>query len=216
MLWRLILAFTSVIAWTAAASGADIYHGPNAYGPGPGFAVVNWSGLYVGANAGYGWSENTDNLDPTGGFGGGQIGYNFQSGNIVYGLEADFQGSGISDSVPGDKSSLDWFGSVRGRLGYAFNRALIYSTAGFGYGQVHNNGWGIGSETQTGWVVGGGVEYKLAPNWSVKGEYQYFDLEAPWSSWVGPLGDGWGDRTQFSTIRVGVNYFVGQGYEPLK
>lgn len=214
MLRHLVLAFTCVIASVAPAAA---YGG---WGDGPSYAVVNWSGLYFGANVGYGWSENADNLDPTGGFGGGQIGYNFQSGNLVFGLEADFQGSGISDSVPGDKSSLDWFGSVRARLGFAVHNALVYSTAGFGYGQVHNNGcifnFGCGTETQSGWVIGGGVEYKLAPSWSVRAEYLYYDLDAPFSSPVGPLGDGLGDRTQFSTFRIGVNYFIGQSYGPLK
>ena len=206
---------TSVVA-LASANAADMYSGPagpGGYKDGPAYVGVNWSGLYVGVNGGYGWSANTDYLDPTGVFGGGQIGYNFQRGNIVFGLETDFQGSGISDSGWGDKSSLDWFGSVRGRAGYAFDRALVYATGGFGYGQVTNNGF---SETQTGWVVGAGVEYKITPVWSAKAEYQYFDLDAPYNSPVGPLGYGSGDRTQFSTIRAGVNYFVGGVYEPLK
>lgn len=199
---------TSVVA-LASANAADMYSGGGGYKDGPAYVGVNWSGLYVGVNAGYGWSANTDYLDPTGAFGGGQIGYNIQRGNIVFGLETDFQGSGISDGG----SSLDWFGSLRGRLGYAFDRALVYGTAGFGYGQVSNFGF---SETQTGWVVGAGVEYKLTPVWSAKAEYQYFDLDAPYASPVGPLGYGAGDRTQFSTIRVGVNYFVGGAYDPLK
>ena len=137
----------------------------------------------------------------------------------MFGIETDFQGSGISDSANcvggGCKSSLDWFGSVRGRLGYAFDRALVYGTGGFGYGQVTNDGY---AETQTGWVAGGGVEYKLTPAWSAKAEYQYFDLGASSGvNGVGPLDDSLtGNRTQFSTFRVGVNYFVGGGYDPLK
>ncbi len=209
----LAATLTSVVA-IASANAADMYvPGPGGYKDGPAYVTVNWSGLYVGVNGGYGWSDNTDYLDPTGGFGGGQIGYNVQRGNIVFGLETDFEGSGVADSGFGDKSSLDWFGSVRGRVGYAFDRALVYATAGFGYGQVTNDGL---SETQTGWVAGGGVEYKITPVWSAKAEYQYFDLDAPYSSPVGPLGYGAGNQTQFSTVRVGVNYFVGGIYEPLK
>ncbi len=208
----LAATLTSVVA-LASANAADMYSGGGGYKDGPAYVGVNWSGLYVGVNAGYGWSANSDYLDPTGAFGGGQIGYNFQRGNIVFGLETDFQGSGISDSNGVDKSSLDWFGSLRGRVGYAFDRALVYATGGLAYGQVTNTGW---AQTQTGWVLGAGLEYKLTPAWSAKVEYQYFDLDAPFSG-TGPLGNIYfGDQTQFSTIRVGVNYFVGGIYEPLK
>jgi len=93
------LALTSVVA-LASANAADMYRAPDggSYKDGPAYAAVNWSGLYVGANVGYGESANTDYLDPTGAFGGAQIGYNFQRGNIVFGIEADFEGAGISDS----------------------------------------------------------------------------------------------------------------------
>jgi outer membrane immunogenic protein len=213
----LAATLTSVVA-LASANAADMYRGSEGgYKDGPAYVGVNWSGLYVGANAGYGWSSNTDYLDPTGAFGGGQIGYNFQRGNIVFGIEADIQGSGVSDSNSLYKSSLDYFGSIRGRVGYAFDRTLVYGTGGFGYGQVTNSGQGFsGTETQTGWVVGAGTEYKITPVWSAKAEYQYFDLDAPASGAAGPLGFGAGDRTQFNTFRVGVNYFVGGGYDPLK
>jgi outer membrane immunogenic protein len=208
----LAATLTSVVA-LASANAADMYAG-GGYKDGPAYVGVNWSGLYVGVNGGYGWSQNTSPVDPTGAFGGGQIGYNFQRGNIVFGIETDFQGSGISDSAGSLNSSLDWFGSVRGRLGYAFERALVYGTGGFGYGQVTNEGL---SQTQTGWVAGAGVEYKITPSWSAKAEYQYFDLgEHGGLNNTGPLDDAYSGRTQFSTFRVGVNYFVGGGYDPLK
>jgi outer membrane immunogenic protein len=219
MLRRLLLAALSVIALTGAANAADIYRAPEgvSYKDTP-YLGVNWSGLYVGANAGYGWSANTDNLDPAGPFGGVQVGYNFQRGNFVFGAEADFQGAHISDSNAFDKSELNWFGTVRGRLGYSFNRALIYGTGGFAFGNVENSVAALhpfsNSETQTGWVAGGGVEYKVTPAWSAKAEYQYLDLDA--NSRVGPLGLGNEDRTQIHTFRVGLNYFWGSVYEPLK
>ncbi len=218
------LTLASVVA-LASANAADMYTGPvgGGYKDGPVYAEVNWSGPYIGANVGYGWSANTDYLDPTGVFGGAQIGYNFQRGHFVFGVEADFEGAGISDSNAVAKSEMDWFGTVRGRLGYTFDRALVYGTGGFAFGDVKNScasvscgGVVSASETQTGWVVGGGVEYKFAPNWSGKVEYQYLDLDAPFSSPVGPLGYGAGDQTQVHTVRVGVNYFVGGAYVPLK
>jgi outer membrane immunogenic protein len=206
----LAATLTSAAALTCA-NAADMYPGPSIAGPA--YVSINWSGLYAGVNGGYGWSGRDDNLDPTGGFGGGQIGFNLQRGHAVAGVEADIQGAGITGSGGGVRSSLDWFGSVRGRAGYASGRTLIYATGGLGYGQVTNAGI---SGAQTGWIAGGGAEYKITPVWSAKAEYQYFELDAP-ASGVGPLGAGTGGQTQFSTFRIGVNYFIGgSGYEPFK
>jgi outer membrane immunogenic protein len=219
MLRSILLAATSVIALTAAASAADMYRAPaeGGYKDTP-YLGVNWGGLYVGANAGYGWSANSDNLDPTGPFGGAQVGYNFQRGNFVFGAEADFQGAHISDSNAFEKSEMNWFGTIRGRLGYTFGSALVYGTGGFAFGNVENSIAAVhpfsNSETQTGWVAGGGVEYKVTPAWSAKGEYQYLDLDA--NSSTGPLGLGKEDRTQAHTFRIGLNYFWGTSYDPLK
>jgi len=223
MLRCFLLAATSVIALTASANAADIYRAPEgvSYKDTP-YLGVNWSGLYVGANAGYGWNatHSSDAVDPTGPFGGVQIGYNFQRGNFVFGAEADFQGAHISDSNALDKSEMTWFGTARGRLGYSFGPALVYGTGGFAFGNVENSIAGArgafftNSETQTGWVAGGGVEYKVTPAWSAKAEYQFLDLDA--NSHVGPLGLGTEDRTQVHTFRVGLNYFWGSIYEPLK
>ena len=221
MFHRVILTAASVFALTAAANAADMYR-PSAggYKDAP-YVGVNWSGLYVGVNGGYGANAASvlpAGLDPAGGFGGGQIGYNVQRGNIVFGLEADIEGADITDSKSYDgvsrKSTLDWFGTVRGRAGYTVGQALVYGTGGFAYGNVTNTGWP--SETQTGWVAGGGVEYKINPSWSAKAEYQYLDLDASSTTGAGPLGNGNGDRTQVNTVRVGLNYFVGGIYEPLK
>src|SRR5208337_760403 len=109
-----------------------------AYKGGPGYAAVNWSGLYIGANGGYGWRDTSDQfgyaacaecgypayggIGADGGFGGGQIGYSFQgifgSRPLVAGIEADIQGAGISGSATDQfgetfKTNLDWFGTVR-------------------------------------------------------------------------------------------------------
>ena len=189
------LTLTSVVA-LASANAADIYRAPEAggYKDGPAYVAVDWSGLYVGVNGGYGWSDNSFY---EGGFGGGQIGYNIQRGTFVFGLETDFEASGIT----GGGINYDYFGTVRGRAGVTFDRALLYATGGFAYGDVSFPGF---SHTETGYVVGGGLEYKLTPQWSGKIEYQYIDLDS--SHW----------EKQINTIRVGVNYFVGGGYVPLK
>jgi outer membrane immunogenic protein len=225
MLRRMIISVTGAVMLAATANAADIYKAPPAVSfkdTPPPYVGVNWSGFYVGINGGYGWNNthSSDLVDPVGGFGGGQIGYNFQRGSIVFGIEADFQGAAISDKDAfGDKSNLNWFGTARGRLGYAFGSALLYGTGGFAYGNVKNTLGGVGtlSETQTGWVAGGGLEYKLGPSWSVKAEYQFLSLDASDPNGPGPLGGiVFGDRTEFHTARIGVNYLFGGGYEPLK
>ena len=112
MFRRVILAGASVIALTAAANAADLSQAPSAvsYKDAPSYGV-NWSGLYVGVNGGYGWDASKIGSrwglwvsSPEGGFGGGQIGYNVQQGNIVFGVEADFQAADITDSKSSDSS----------------------------------------------------------------------------------------------------------------
>ena len=130
-----------------AASAADL---PSRKGPvvAPVYVpAFTWTGFYVGANAGWGFG-NMDSVGVSGfgdldGFvGGGQIGYNYQLGQIVLGLEADFQGADLKAGpswaglgIVGE-GKTEWFGTVRGRVGYAFDRFLPYLTGGFAYGSV--------------------------------------------------------------------------------
>jgi outer membrane immunogenic protein len=93
---------------------------------------------------------------------------------------------------------------------------LFYVTGGFAYGEVESKASIPGaavdvSETQTGYVIGGGVEYKVNPAWSVKGEYQFISLDASDLNGAGPLNGGAGDRSEVHTLRVGLNYHFGQG-----
>jgi outer membrane immunogenic protein len=219
------LILTSASAFSSNAS--DIY----AYKGAPTYAVVVWSGFYGGINGGGGESTNNGDLSPSGGFGGGQIGYNWQgvfglSSAWVLGIEADIQGSGISDSaVFGNtsvESSLNWFGTVRGRVGYATGPALFYFTGGFAFGEVEakgrffggGNGFGVPfdvTETQTGYVLGGGVEYAFSPVWSLKGEYQFISLDASDFAGAGALGFTDRNRSEVNTFRVGVNYHFWPG-----
>jgi outer membrane immunogenic protein len=228
------LAVTSAFAFPAYA--ADVYRG-GGYKDGPAYAAVDiWSGFYGGVNGGGGESAKSGDLTPSGGFGGGQIGYNWQGvlglgPQWVLGIEADIQGSGISDSgVFGNtsvESSLNWFGTVRGRAGYAMGPALFYFTGGFAFGEVESkgrflgggNGFGVPfdvTETQTGYVLGGGIEYKFSPAWSIKGEYQFISLDASDPAGAGPLGFTGADRSEVNTFRVGANYHFGQSFAPLK
>jgi outer membrane immunogenic protein len=222
-----LLGLTLTCTLALPANATDIYRGGLKDGPPPPVYVAApiWSGFYVGVNGGYGWTANDGPLAPEGGFGGGQIGYNWQGlfgySPLVLGIETDIQGAGISDSA-GDvtgsvENSLNWFGTVRGRIGYAFGPALLYATGGFAYGEVESKGNVLGlaydvSETQTGYVVGGGVEYKFNPAWSVKAEYQYINLDASNLNGAGPLnGSAFSDRSEVNTFRLGVNYALGHG-----
>jgi outer membrane immunogenic protein len=149
-------------------------------------------------------------LTTEGGFGGGQIGFNVQRDRLVFGIEADIQGADIGGSkdsfainsgIHPDvetyalvKSRLDWFGTLRGRLGYSFGSSMVYATGGLAYGSIKDTLTGTvtadlyptGSSqvlladshtsNATGYAVGGGFETMLTPSWSVKAEYQYIDL----------------------------------------
>ncbi|WP_428030467.1 outer membrane protein [Ancylobacter sp.] len=158
--------------------------------------VFTPGGLYSGNDVKFG------ELD--GWVAGGQIGYNYQfENNVVVGVEADFQWTGAEQGLafyatPGGpyyqtKAELEWFGTVRARLGYAFDRLLVYGTGGFAYGKVNNSTTVMGltgggapdfstaangsfDNVSTGWTVGGGLEYALTDNWILRGEYLYVDL----------------------------------------
>ncbi len=168
--------------------------------PAPAFT---WSGVYVGAQVGYGWGSSDPhdetrgnglpNFSTSGVVGGGHLGYNFELSQIVFGLEGDVnattaRGTGHDDA---DYGRLDPLGyslhqnfdfSIRGRLGYAFDRVLIYGTGGVAYGDFRTSYWsstglfdGPNTQGRFGWTVGGGVEYALDNDWSIRAEYRYTD-----------------------------------------
>lgn len=175
-------------------------------------------------------------VDTSGVVGGGQIGYNFQYGCWLLGTEADFQGAGMSDTTVGVASApgflselstarqeLDWFGTVRGRVGWLpMSRMLIYVTGGLAYGRVENSASiafpadgelyaGSSSDTRAGWTVGGGAEYAMSRCWTVKVEYLYMDLGSntfPITTVTGSPGavvtSTFDDSSHI--VRVGVNY----------
>ena len=236
-----------------AANAADLPMKAPAIVPPP-IPVYNWTGFYMGINAGYGWAEIDDAVtplpqpgfgfpgfsvssEPDGFIGGVQIGYNWQTGSFVWGLEADFQGSTLDETsvlrlgapAPIGSNSrvtteLDWFGTIRGRLGVTFMPELLaYVTGGFAYGDVTVSSRttftpappftyvGSGSSTETGWTVGGGLEYGFG-NWSAKIEYLYVSLSAP-SHVALPLAANPPFRIRHSVgdldlniVRVGLNY----------
>ena len=139
----------------------------------------------------------TGRADVNGFIGGGQLGYNWQRGTWLFGLEGDIQfsnerGSGDVCTVAGCPAGsavftrdykLDWFGTARGRIGFLpAERILLYATGGLAYGNFSGSSWtlpldvGTWSKLQAGWTIGAGVEAALGNNWSVKFEYLYMDL----------------------------------------
>jgi len=207
---KILLSSVALLGLATGAVAADLPSRRAA--PAPVVAAVpvfTWTGFYVGVNAGYGWSDDdfdavdlADDDDDGGFVGGAQVGYNYQIGSFVVGLEgdiqyADFGADGAFDidgdgDADGEFDSSDWFGTVRARAGVAFDRALIYATGGFAFADDAN-----------GWVVGGGVEYAFTNNLSAKVEGLYVNLDNDDDF---PGFDG---ETDFGVIRAGLNFRFG-------
>jgi outer membrane immunogenic protein len=191
-------------------------------------APYSWTGWYIGGNAGYGVGQGsgayapplgaleTFNAAPGGGFGGGQLGYNYQLfGRWVIGAETDIQGSGISGgpSLAGIiDSKLNWFGTTRARAGLASGPVLTYVTGGVAYGGIDTSvavpGASVtSSTTRTGWTWGTGVEAALGGNWTAKAEYLYVDFGSTGA--VSPLTGAVGVKNQEQLFRGGINYHFG-------
>ncbi len=191
--------------------------------PAPVYVPFSWTGFYIGVNGGYGfgrskWSGLPASFDVNGGMVGGQLGYNWQFGQFVYGLEGDgdwtdLRGHPNIATCAGLAGTLcqtrnDFLSTVRGRVGYAADRWLPYATGGLAVGNIKATvpGFTGVDKTNAGWTVGGGLEYALAPNWSVKAEYLYVDLgkEACGVMCGLPMGNNVSLTT--NVVRGGVNY----------
>ena len=164
--------------------------------------LYSWAGPYLGANIGYAWGDVTNSGTSPSGFAGGiQAGYNWQSGPLVFGVEGDLQASGADDTFAAWKFSNPWFGTMRGRVGYALNNILIYATGGLAFGSLkYESGVINESHASLGWTLGVGAEMALSQNWSAKAEYLYVDLSN--RTFLTGLQHGY----EFGMLRVGVNY----------
>ncbi|SFP55631.1 outer membrane immunogenic protein [Mesorhizobium sp. NFR06] len=212
---QIILATALVLA-TGTAYAADVLQGA------PVAASFDWTGAYIGVNAGGGFgtfkhevtgSPTSIDVSSSGFLGGVQAGYNWQSGQVVYGVETDFQGADIKGDLSFPvtllKTKVDWFGTLRARIGFTpVDRFMVYGTGGLAYGHFEteiNNGAISGSKTKAGWTVGAGAEYAINTNWTIKSEYLYTDLGKADVIDLGPPNT-LTDKIAFHTVRVGLNY----------
>ncbi|MGJ5180487.1 outer membrane protein [Bradyrhizobium oligotrophicum] len=210
---KILLATVAVAALAAPAAAADLAARPT-YTKAPVLApVMTWTGFYIGAMGGYATEESSG---VKGGLAGGTIGYNWQQGPVVYGLEADAAWADLTDSISGivpgfglvtASTKVNSTGTVRGRIGYAFGPTLLYATGGYAWAnnKLSLSALGVGvSDEQflNGWTVGAGAEWMFAPKWSVKAEYLYKSFEGK-SYFNGALATG---DLNLHSVQVGVNY----------
>lgn len=228
MLKRALLGVSALALLAGSASAADLanrYPVKAAVVP---VQMFSWTGFYIGGNVGYGWGSNSFDY-ATGGinysynvgnadgmFGGLQGGYNFQfANNVVVGLEADleFADMGKDNVLIGGpiagrftSQSLDYFGTIRGRVGYAIDRFLPYFTGGAAWANTNFTGpYGVSAgSTSWGWTIGGGLEYAVTNNWTVKAEYLYADFDGQKITYPG--GDVASSGFSMNTVKAGVNY----------
>ena len=197
-------AVALIAAGLVSAQAADLPYGSRApYTVNQPLNAYSWAGPYLGGNLGYSWG-NVDNnpTKPSGFVGGVQAGYNWQSGAWVFGAEGDIQASGAQDTFAPWKFSNPWFGTVRGRVGYALNNILFFGTGGLAFGELRGETFGLSeSHTTAGWTVGAGAEFGVIQNWTAKIEYLYVDLSDSRFTITGvPNGH------RFGLVRAGVNY----------
>jgi len=223
------LAFTAGVVASSLATYA-MADGPygratEVYVPPPP-PTFSWRGFYFGGNVGGAWATGTltDRLtttsfdtDHSGFIGGGQIGYNVQVDNLVFGVEGDFNWTSLDDTgnrvaVPGlgtlqASAETQWITTLAARVGLALERTFVYVKIGGGWvrneASITNLTTGTSvtaSNTNGGWLVGGGLEYALTPNWTAKFEYDLLAL----SDQTGP--GTFNFERDVQTVKFGINY----------
>ena len=214
---KVLLTTTALIVLgIAPAAAADLGARPYTKAPAAAIAINNWTGFYIGAMGGYA-QQNDSTLglgEVKGGFAGGTLGYNWQTGNLVLGVEADAAWADVGFTVGNPalaafETRIRDMGTVRGRVGYAFDQVLIYGTGG--YARADNRVTlsarslsASDSKVHSGWTLGAGVEVMFAPKWSVKAEYLYRSFQGEnYFTGVAALPSG---TLNLNRFQVGVNY----------
>jgi len=219
-----------IFTWTGIYLGGQV-----------GYAWGQTHNHFVSSFPGFGvFSDDSFGQNPNGVIGGAHVGYNYQINQWVLGLEGSVDGTSMKKTVlfaPGAflapvgffgsgltaTTRADIQGSIRGRIGVAWDRALIYGTGGVAFGGFNTSytffspffalgGTSSFSTTRVGWTVGGGIEYAVTNNWSVRAEYRYTDFGrttyAPFSTVFAPFGGGFTGHHHFTQnqVQVGFSY----------
>lgn len=223
------LAVASAVTTAMSAQAADLPARSPSFYKAPAAETFDWTGFYLGINGGYGWGQSSwsdplvgadsGSFNSTGGLVGGQLGYNWQTGPVVLGIETDADWMNLKGSTSGTggvcltdgagqcQTQQSWLGTTRARVGYAFDRWLPYVTGGVAYGNIQAvQPTGTTTTTNAGWTAGGGLEYGIDRNWSAKLEYLHVDLGT--ATFMGAAS---GTSTLAVPVtddlaRVGVNY----------
>jgi len=244
---QFLLASVGTIALTGSAFAADL-----PISPPPPVPIFTWTGAFIGGQIGYAWDSGNLNYSgfdprtglafttglggsPNGVIGGAHVGYNYQIDQWVFGLEGSVDGTSITNTVTGAfpafggsaitaSTNSDIQGSIRGRFGIAWDRALIYATGGVAFGGFNSNYAFAGntsgihaidgghsfyasnsfSNNRVGWTVGGGVDYAVTNNWSIFAEYRY-------TNW-GTVGNQGLAAAGFQTVPNLTNAFINSNH----
>ena len=236
---KFLLGTVALVVFAAPAAAADLAARPYTKAPPMIAALYDWNGFYIGANGGWGSSRNCWDFlpraggaaqeegchDSSGGTVGGQIGYRWQAGTWVFGVEAqgnwaDLTGSNTSQAFAGlvNRSKVDAFGLFTGQVGYAANNVLFYVKGG---AAVTSNSYRIntiaglpaavtGDDARWGGAVGAGLEYGFAPNWSLGVEYNHLFMQDRTYAFVNPASGFSSGRDSISQdvdlVTARVNY----------
>ena len=217
---KILLGAASLIAMGAVAPAfaADLAARPYTKAPPMIAAMYDWSGFYIGINGGGAWGDSDWNglavsNSPGGGMIGVTAGYNWQGlgSPWVFGIEGDVDWTNVKDSSPCGafvcETKNNWFGTVRGRVGYSWDRWLPYFTGGVAFGDIDANrtGFGGSSDTNAGWTVGFGLEGVIANRWTAKLEYLYADIGDTTCS-AAACGTATNVDLRMNIVRAGLNY----------
>jgi outer membrane immunogenic protein len=202
MIRSLVLSSAAILVAAGSALAADLpsRQAPPPYIPPP-IPIFSWTGFYIGGQVGYAWGRDSSTLNtpigtfgfnngfgqrPSGVIGGAHLGYNYQINQFLIGIEGDVDGTSLSRTFApgfgdtfGVREQIE--GSVRGRIGYAFDRFLVYGTGGVAFSGIKHTfqtpfGYDSFTRSRTGWTAGGGIEYAITNNWSIRAEYRFSDF----------------------------------------
>lgn len=237
---RMLVVGAMLFASVEVVLAADIAIPPPPAPPGSYFPTtlpINWGGFYIGVNTGYGYGTSNwtasaaspaaggtiGSLNTSGFLVGGTLGLNLQAGPFLFGVETDADWSNVHGSSSNSYCSAitanaicetksDWLGTGRLRIGYVFDRVLLYGTGGIAFGNIQaglNPPATFDNATNVGWTAGAGVEFAFAENWTAKVEYLYVDLgNMSCTANCGPAVPFTVPLTE-NVVRAGVNFKFG-------